>query len=310
MIDVIMLVAGAAMLIFAGDFLVKAAVALSLKLGLTPAVVGLTVVALGTSAPELVICVQAALDGAPDIATGGVVGSNIANILLVLGVAALITPILAQGRETYRNALIMVLVSIALLIVAQFGMIYRWMGAVMVTVLGLILYQAYLRGRTDDEEGVDQGQALMGWPKLLGLLAIGIIGLPIGANLFIEGARNIALSIGISEAAIGLTLVAIGTSLPELAATVMAALRGRTQLAFGNAIGSNLFNLLGILGVTAIVTPVPVAESLQMISMPIMVLASALLLPFLWRSAPIGRTAGAFFTLGYAGFAGLSLLIA
>lgn len=313
MIDILMVAAGAVILIFAGDFLVRGAVAMSLKMGLSPALIGLTVVAFGTSAPELVICIQAALEGAPDIATGNIVGSNVANILLVIGLAALITPMRDGDPETLRNYLMMVAASFLLLAISPLGEIGRLLGAGMMIALALILYQAYRRGGVDDaavaSAEVDTADATLASSKIGFLLAVGIIGLPIGAHLLIEGARELALGFGISEAAIGLTLVAVGTSLPELAATVMAAVRGRTEVAMGNAIGSNLFNVLGILGITAMVMPIPIGAGLQTVGIPFMIGSALILLPFLWKSWAIGRVAGCAFIAVYAVFGYLSLAV-
>ena len=309
MLDLLLVAIGAAILIFAGDFLVRGAVALSLRLGLSPSVIGLTVVAFGTSAPELVICVQAALEGSPDIATGNIVGSNIANILLVIGLAALITPIRDSDPETLRNYLIMVGASLLLLVLAPLGEIGRLLGAAMVVALALILYQAYRRGGTDAGGGeeIDTADGALAPSRIGFLLGAGIIGLPVGAHLLIVGAQALALGFGISEAAIGLTLVALGTSLPELAATVMAAYRGRTEVALGNAIGSNLFNILGILGITALVMPVPIAPDLKVIGIPFMIGSALVLLPFLWNGWSMARLVGTVFVLAYGVFAYLSL---
>jgi len=301
-------IGGAALLIFAGDALVRGAIALALKMGLSVALVGLTVVAFGTSAPELVISVQAALEGAPDIALGNVVGSNVANVLLVLGAPALIAPIVTRDDgEGLRNYLFMVGASLLLLALAWMGNIGRIAGIVMLVLLCGFFWDAYRRSQgspvVDDE--IDPASAAMPVGRIAVLLGIGLIGLPIGAHFLIEGAREIAASMGISEAAIGLTLVALGTSLPELAASLAAAWRGRMDMALGNIIGSNILNILAILGVTALVLPIPVSRGFATIDIPLMIVSTLVLLPYLVTGKAIGRRSGALLVVLYLAFVAL-----
>lgn len=302
-------VGGAALLILAGDALVRGAIALALRAGLSIALISLTVVAFGTSAPELVISVQAALNGSPDIALGNVVGSNVANLLLVLGAPALVAPIVTRdgSGEVLRNYLFMVGASILLLAFAWTGGIGRIGAVVMLALLAGFLVDAYRRsGEAVVAEGeIDPDSAAMPAAKLAGLLAFGLAGLPVGAHFLIEGAREIALSFGISEAAVGLTLVALGTSLPELAASLAAAWRGRMDVALGNVIGSNLLNILAILGITALVLPIPVSESFAKLDIPIMLLVSFLLIPYLMNGRAIGRKSGMALIALYGGFVAL-----
>lgn len=304
-------IVGAAILIVAGDMLVRGAIALSLKAGLSVALVSLTVVAFGTSAPELVISVQAALEGSPDIALGNVVGSNVANVLLIMGVPALIAPIVVSNTEDIRNYLFMVGASILLLVCAWYGALTWMIGFGFLVLLAGFLIQAYRRsvasGEAVEDDEIDPDSVQMPTAKMIGLLVVGIIGLPIGAHLLIEGARNIALSFGVSEAAIGLTLVALGTSLPELAASFAAAMRGRTDVVLGNVIGSNLLNILAILGITSIVHEIPISDSFRNLDIPLMVVATLALLPFMVRKAAIGRKTGMVFVTAYIGFAAVVL---
>ena len=301
-------VGGAALLIFAGDALVRGAIALALRAGLSIALISLTVVAFGTSAPELVISLQAALEGAPDIALGNVVGSNVANVLLVLGAPALVAPIVTRDDgQILRNYLFMVGASLLLLAFAWTGGIGRIAAIVMLALLAGFLVDAYRRSRdtvVEDDE-IDPGSAAMPGATLAGLMAFGLIGLPVGAHFLIEGAREIALSFGISEAAVGLTLVALGTSLPELAASLAAAWRGRMDVALGNVIGSNLLNILLILGITALVLPVPVSESFAKLDIPIMLFTTLLLVPYLASGRAIGRLSGVALIALYGGFVAL-----
>ncbi len=301
-------IGGAALLIFAGDALVRGAIALALKMGLSIALISLTVVAFGTSAPELVISVQAALEGAPDIALGNVVGSNVANVLLVLGAPALIATISTQDDgEGLRNYLFMVGASILLLALAWTGEIGRIAGLVMLVLLAGFLVDAYRRSQgapvADDE--IDTDSAGMPGSRVAALLLFGLVGLPVGAHFLIEGARVIAASIGISEAAIGLTLVALGTSLPELSASLAAAWRGRMDVALGNVIGSNVLNILAILGITALVSPIPVSRGFATIDIPLMILTALILLPYLVTGNAIGRRSGIALVLFYLAFVAL-----
>ena len=304
-ISIFYAIGGAALLIFAGDALVRGAIGLSLKLGLSVALISLTVVAFGTSAPELVISVQAALEDSPDIALGNVVGSNVANILLVLGVPALIAPIAMGVPGERRNYMFMVGASVLLLALAWTGIIGRVAGVIMLVLLAGFLVQAYRRslqaGEVIDDE-IDEADAAMPGARMAALLGFGLVGLPVGAHFLIEGAREIALSIGISEAAIGLTLVALGTSLPELAASVAAAWRGRMDVALGNVVGSNLLNILLILGVTALVSPIPVSRGFAVLDIPIMLGCAMLLIPYIAMGKSIGRLSGIMLVMLYGMF--------
>lgn len=293
LMDVLQAVAGLVVLVFAGDALVKGAVSLSLRLGIPVLIVGLTVVAFGTSAPEMVVSVQAVLQGAPTLAMGNVVGSNIANILLVLGIPALISA-LVVGRDLGRDFLIMIAATVLFIALAMTGTFGTWQALVLLAALGLMLGELYLRaraGRTEVEvEDADPG--MPGW-RIAMWLALGIIGLPLGAHLLVDSAVSIATVLGVSEAVIGLTLVAIGTSLPELATTVMAALRREAGVAMGNVIGSNVFNLLAIIGVAGLVGPIPVPPEMLALDIWVMLGSSLLLGVFIIARKPIGRMAGA-----------------
>nr|WP_241865454.1 calcium/sodium antiporter [Paracoccus salsus] len=292
--------AGLVLLVLGGDLLVKGSVNLSLRLGVAPLVVGLTVVAFGTSAPEMIVSVSAALKGASAIAMGNVVGSNIANVLLILGAAALVSGIPTHEHDLRESWGMMIAASVLLIGMAFTGVIGRVEGLVLLIALGLVLWRQLSTARAD-KDGADLEGAALGarWRQISIWLAGGLIGLPIGANLLVSGASDIALAFGISEAVIGLTLVAVGTSLPELAASVASAMRGRADMALGNVVGSNIFNILSILGVTALVQPLPVPAEILRLDLWVM-LASALLLgPFLFRGLYIGRVAGGAFFAAY-----------
>lgn len=296
---------GLVILLLAGDSLVKGAVNLSLRLGVPALIVSLTIVAFGTSAPELLISIKAILDGVPDIALGNVVGSNTANILLVLGVPALLAAMHTSECDT-RNSYLQMLAASALFIVLCFFGPLNWIsGLILLAALAAMLTHAAMQARTamaDDAEEVEGADPDMPWPKILFFLGLGLVGLPLGASLLVDGAVNIASAYGVSESVIGLTLVAVGTSLPELATTVMAALRRQADVALGNVIGSNMFNLLGIMGVASLVGAVPVDPAFLRFDLWVMLGASLLLIPFVFMKVDITRLWGVILTALYVGY--------
>ena len=299
--DLLNVALGLVILIFAGDALVKGAVNLALRLGIPALVVSLTVVAFGTSAPELLVSVQAILEGAPGLALGNVVGSNTANVLLVLGVPALLATVHSSACETRRDYLYMLGATALFIGLCLTGTLLWWHGLILLAALAAVLGATFLGSREEpvEVEGAEPG--LPGW-KLAAYLVLGLIGLPLGARLLVDGATDIALAFGVSETVIGLTLVAIGTSLPELATTVMAALRRHADVALGNVIGSNLFNLLGIMGVAVLVGPVPVEESFLAKDLWVMLAATLMLVPFVFLNRDITRVWGVVLTTLYVGY--------
>ncbi|MCH9045052.1 MAG: calcium/sodium antiporter [SAR324 cluster bacterium] len=307
--DAILLTLGLVILVGAGDALVRGAVALSLQFGIPTIIISATVVAIGTSAPELLISVQAALEGAPGIALGNVVGSNIANVLLVLGIPALIVPIAGCGPDAHRNLYLMLGATVLFSAMVLGGTIFWWGGLALVSVAVIMVWDSVrvaraIRAGPDFEvpdelaELGDVDPDMARWKVLL-LIAVGIVGLPIGAQLLIDGARAIALDFGISEAAIGLTVVAVGTSLPELATTVMAALRRHADVAIGNVIGSNIFNITAVIGAAALAAPLAVPEEIASRDLWVMIGASIVLTAFVLMCRRIGRRAGGAFLLLY-----------
>ena len=313
---------GLLILLLAGDSLVRGAVNMSLRLGVPALIVSLTIVAFGTSAPELLISIRAVSDGAPGIALGNVVGSNTANILLVLGIPALISVMHTSHCETRKNYLSMMAASIVFVALAFRG-VFDWKaGLILLAGLALMLGDALLHarrhrremaalaadGEAPGEEEFDELEDLEGadpdmpWWKILVFLVLGLIGLPLGADLLVDSSISIARMFGVSEVVIGLTLVAVGTSLPELATTVMAAIRQQADVALGNVIGSNMFNLLAIIGVTTLIGPIPVAPEFLQFDLWVMLGASALLFPFVFLGRDITRTWGIALTALYAGY--------
>lgn len=300
-VDLALIAAGLVLLVAGGEFLVRGAVALALRLGITPLVVGLTVVAFGTSAPEMIVSVSAALKGATDLAMGNVVGSNIANVLVILGVSALIAPILTREHDLRESWWMMVGASVLLIALSLIGPLGLVAGLVLLVGLGLTLWRQLATAGAADAD-LPEGTGLAPWRNVAIWLAVGLVALPIGAHLLVQGATDIARAFGVSEAVIGLTLVAIGTSLPELAASVMAALRGRSDLALGNVVGSNIFNILLILGVTALIKPLAVPEQMLRLDFWVMLAAALVMGPFLFRGLTIGRVTGAAMVAAYAAY--------
>lgn len=303
----LMVAGGLVILLVGGDVLVRGAVALAQRLGVPPLVIGLTVVAFGTSSPELVVCVKSAIAGVPEIAIGNVVGSNIANILLVLGVPAVIFPIACNAESVRRDSAIMVAVSMLFVALCWTGVIQFWQGAIMLALLIGFLVRSYLSSRNGDqtvEAIVDEIEGIAVRPHSMFvssvLVLVGLVGLVAGSSLLVDGATGLARAAGIPEEVIGLTLVAIGTSLPELATSVVAAIRRHGDVAVGNVVGSNLFNILGIMGVTAMVRPIPVPDQFLSFDLWLMLASSVVLLLFVLRGASINRLAGTVLAVGYA----------
>ena len=297
------------------------------RLGVSPLVIGLTLVGFGTSTPELVTSVQAALSGSPGIAYGNIVGSNIANILLILGIAAIITPIAVSSNALKRDSTIMVLVTVVFAIVAALVPMGLLAGLVFVLALAGYIFAAFWQerglaaGALDDAHGAafDKSLALqeadpalkapseIGRSAFLSIL-IAIAGLALvvlGGNFLVSGAVGLARSFSISETIIGLTIVAIGTSMPELVTSVMAALRKQTEVAFGNVVGSNIYNILGIGGFTALISPTNVPSEIVRFDNLIMIGASLVLVAFAFTGRRISRREGAVLVAGYAAYVAL-----
>lgn len=296
----ILVIAGLVILVFAGDSLVKGAVNLSLRLGVPALVVSLTIVAFGTSAPELLISVQSILDGLPGLALGNVVGSNTANVLLVLGVPAILAT-MHTAHFNVRGIYLQMLAATTLFIILCFMGTLTWIsGLILLAGLAAMLTHAVVTARRSsvepELEGVDPS---MSGIKIILFLVLGLLGLPIGAHLLIDGATVIAQNFGLSDSVIGLTLVAVGTSLPELATTVMAALRRQADVALGNVIGSNLFNLLGIIGIATLVGPIPVDAQFLNFDLWVMAGAALLMIPFVFLQFNITRLWGLGLTAAY-----------
>ncbi len=297
-----MLLAGLAGLFFGGEALVRGSVGIAQRLAMPPLLIGLTVVGFGTSTPELLVSVDAALRGVSDIALGNVVGSNIANILLIVGVSALVWPIRVSGDTLKRDTAVMMAAAIILVQIFAFGMMGRVAGGILFASLVAYLVFAYRQSRNaplaDDGDLPVPARGL--WLSLVWVIG-GLVALMFGARFMVDGAVTIARTFGVSEAFIGLTVVAVGTSLPELATSLIAALRKQSEIAIGNIVGSNIFNILGILGLTAIIAPIPVASRFLTFDLPIMI-AVSLVLTLLLRRQTIGRGIGIVMLVAYVGY--------
>jgi len=293
---------GLVLLVFAGDFLVRGSVSIAQRFGIPTILIGLTVVAFGTSAPEMVVGINAVLSGFPTLALGNVVGSNIANIWLVIGVPAIVAPMMCASPKFTQNMMIMLGVSVIFMALASTGVITMPIGLVFILLLAAFLYFSARRAQASpnyDEllveiDGVpDEPDGVL---VSITLIIGGLVGLIIGANLLVTGSVEIARALGVSEAVIGLTLVAIGTSIPELVTALVAAVRKEADVALGNVIGSNIFNILAILGASSMFGDIPVPEGFLKFDIWVMLAASLMLLPFAVFRWNLGRRAGVLFT--------------
>jgi cation:H+ antiporter len=305
--------AGLVLLGVGGDVLVRGAVGIAQYLNVSPLFTGLVLVAFGTSMPELVTSLDAALQGSPGIAIGNVVGSNIANILLILGLTAVILPIPANPQSFRRDAPMLAVATLACLAVVETGRVGRPSGLLFLILLGgYLVYTYHTEKIRQDASALQHAQQAMFFKRpsrpvaLSALLALlGLAGIFSGADLLVTASIEIAAVLGIPDSVIGLTVVAIGTSLPELATSLAAALKGETDIALGNIIGSNIFNILGILGTVAVVTPLHIPQHVVSFDAWALVAVTGLLLYYALSEARITRAEGAVFLVLYAGYLGL-----
>lgn len=310
MLNIIYIVLGLFGLFFGGDFLVKGASRLALSFGVSSLIIGLTVVSIGTSAPELLVSVSAAFDGVSDLALGNVIGSNIGNIGLILGITGLFAPLTVQRSLLKRGIPIMIGIGFAVYFLAQDGSLGRADGGLL--VLGFIGFNAllYFESQRSPQSGEEVAASAEVKPEEVeeanftveGLRLVAGIGLlVIGANLLVRGATNIALDLGVSELVVGLTMVAVGTSLPELTASIIAAMKDETDIAIGNVVGSNIVNILLVLGITSIILPIEVEPELMQFEFLVMIAFSVLLLPFSFDRV-LSRRESAIFLGSYVAF--------
>lgn len=308
---IVSLMMGGGLLLLTGgaDALVRGTTSIARRVGISPLVIGLTVVALATSLPELLVSVGASLRGSPGVALGNVVGSNIANIGLILGAAAVLGPISVQAQVIRFDAPILVACSLGMIALGLDGTISRIDGILLVTALvGYVVFNIRLARQEPEAEALQEeyGEGLAQerplWQASLFSLG-GLAGLLFGADLLVDGAVKVAASFGIPDAVVGLTIIAVGTSLPELATSVAAAYRGEGDIAIGNAVGSSIFNLLGILGATTIIHPLD-ARSIGMEDALVMTGFAVLVLPLLRSDVTLSRREGALLLIAYAAYIG------
>ncbi|OFX04836.1 MAG: sodium:calcium antiporter [Alphaproteobacteria bacterium RIFCSPHIGHO2_12_FULL_63_12] len=315
--DWLSIAGGLVILTLGAEILIRGATALARRFGVSDLLIGLTLVGFGTSTPELVSSVQAALIGSPGVAVGNVVGSNIANILLILGLSAFIAPFAVEQRAFRRDGFVVLVATMAIIAVSMTGEFGRIAGAAfLASIVAYIIYAFVTERRAPDHPAAEhhaaEGAALPAGPKsplLDCLMAIaGLALLIVGAKFLVTGAINVAGALGVSETIIGLTVVAIGTSLPELVTSVMAAVRGKSSLALGNVVGSNIYNSFGILGVTATIHPVAAPAEIVAFDNWVMLGATVLMIIFAMSRSRISRLEGAAMVTAYLCYVGWLVL--
>ena len=318
MLAVVWLVIGLVLLVAAGDRLVTSAGRLALRLGMSTVVIGATVVAFGTSMPEFTVSLLSALSGSEGVAAGNVIGSNIANVLLVLGIASIITPLAIHRRMLRFDVPILLAVTAWALIVFADGEVSRIEGIASVVML-LVFSVVQLKWFSSPEVQAEPEPEFEGLPvpeetehvnvaAEVPILAVAIGALAFGSWLFVRGASELAEAVGISDFAIGATVVAVGTSLPEVVTSAIAAFKKEDDIAIGNVVGSNLFNVLGVLGGAAAASPIAVSQDLYAFELPVLAVSALILVPLMWRRAHIGRIEGVLLLAGFVAFTALTLI--
>ena len=300
-LDIIIIIVGVAMVLKGADFLTEGAAALARRVNIPEIVIGLTIVAAGTSAPELFVSLVSALKGTPDLAVGNVVGSNTMNCMLIVGCAAMVAPMTISRSTVKKDIPFSVGASVLLMLLALNSFLGRLDGIML--LLGFVFFMIYTLMQVK-KDSVDKVQAETSpvWKNVLFLLG-GLLLLAVGSNLFVDHASNLALALGVSEGVVGLTVVAGGTSLPELATSVVAARKGQSAIAIGNVIGSNVFNILLILGLTATISPLAIA-GITTVDMAVMLLSVALVWLFSFTRFTVERWEGALLVGGYLVYLG------
>lgn len=317
MSNAMLVVLGILLLSSGGEALIRGSLAAATRLGVSPLLSGLLIVGFGTSAPELVVSIDAALNDRPDIAIGNVVGSNISNVLLILGICALITPLVVKPLVLRRDGVTVVAASILFLILVGGSALARFDAGIFLFGLLAYLIWAYRTERFGTAPSAElhnaEGREITSLPKttlwIVLAVLLGLVFLIAGSQVLLIGAVGIAESFGVSEAVIGLTLVAVGTSLPELSISVIAAFRRHADVAIGNILGSNIFNLLGILGVSALLQPLPVHERILQFDQWVMLGTSLILLFFLYTGSRLSRLEGGVLMFGYGVYLSLSFTV-
>jgi cation:H+ antiporter len=302
--NIFLIVIGLAALVAGGDFLVKGAVGIAVKARLSKLVIGMTVVSFGTSAPELIVSLQAALDNVPEIAIGNVIGSNIANLAFVLGITVLIFPMPVGLNTKKYDWPMMMLASILFYLFALNYSLERWEGILLFFILiGFVVFLVVNSRknsvRMDEEVADDLPTGKINLWKYLGFLAVGLVMLYFGSQWLVGGASDLASGLGVSKHIIGITIVAFGTSVPELVTSVVAAYRKETDISVGNLVGSNVFNILGVIGLTAAIKPIPIESHVVSWDMIWMLGIAFILLPMMFIGPRIGRVSGVILLASY-----------
>jgi len=301
-------VTGIVLLVVAGDFLVRGAVSLAHRAGVSALIIGLTIVSIGTSAPELVVGIDAVLKGSPTLALGNIVGSNIANSLLVVGLPAIVAPMTCDAPRLGRNIMMMIGATLIFIWFALDGTFTFTNGLMLAGLLVMFLIYSGMRAKKCPNElaGIDEITEVAEHPipyrKSWAMVIGGMLGLTFGADLLVVGSIELAREFGVSEALIGLTLIALGTSLPELVTAMVAAIRGHCDVAVGNVIGSNLFNILGIMGVSSMVGDIPVPDSFLQVDLWVMLASALLIIPFVRLRSSAGKFSGVAMVGLYVGY--------
>jgi cation:H+ antiporter len=309
---------GLLLLLVGGELLVRGAVASARSLGVSPLLIGLTLVGFGTSTPELVTSVTAALNGSPGIVVGNVVGSNIANILFILGLSAVIYPMVVNPKGFKRDAIMLSAVALACMGVVLYGRMGMLIGIVFIASLLSYIVFVYLQEKSAPDEAAlvaehvaeDAPTGPSNMALSLGMAIVGIAITIFGAGFLVDGSIAMAKSLGVSDTIIGLTIVAVGTSMPELVTSVMAALRKHADVAYGNIVGSNIFNVLFILGTTSIIQPIDMPSQIAKFDIWVMLAATAMLVYFAWTGAKLQRWEGWVFIGCYTAYTGYLISIA
>lgn len=306
MITLLQVAGGLLLLFLGGEVLVRGSVSLAKNFGISTFVIGLTVVAYGTSSPEMLISIQAVLDGYPDIATGNVIGSNISNILCVLGLTALVYPVAIDKNSNLKDTIFVMFVSILFYVMCILNLVSIYTGVLFILILVIYTFNLINNSKKKRNEIVvqegDVPDVLYKTPIAIILCFVGFALLVVGANFMIEGAVKLAKIAGVSEAIIGVTLVAFGGSVPELATSVVAAFRKNSEIALGNILGSNLFNILGIIGFSSLLKTIPVNPNFIKFDLPVMVISMLSMLLVVYFRPTLSRVVGGLFFISYIGY--------
>lgn len=300
-LNIVFILAGIVLVLWGADRLTDGAVALAERMNIPQIVIGLTIVAMGTSMPEFCVSLVSALKGTPDLAVGNIVGSNIFNSLLIVGVAAMVTPMTILHSTVKKDIPFALVAAVVLLMMCMDGNISRINAGILLALLAIFMYVTLKEAKGENGTTKEANQHPMNGWKAIGFLLLGLVCLIVGSNIFVDGATNVAHTLGVSDAVIGLTIVAGGTSLPELATSVVSARKGQSGIAIGNVLGSNVFNILAILGLTGIISPM-IIQGITTTDLSVMVVAMIMLWLFSFTKYTIARWEGAILTATFVGY--------